>query len=79
MGAKTTNAKAKAFMTPAVPAKDENAKASKNSVSARKPKSKVAHAEMTKIEVLGDKDEPEVPDIEYMPPRPKGGICYKSN
>lgn len=74
MGAKTTNAKAKAFLTPAVPTKDGNGKTNKNSISARKPKPKVAHAEMTKVEVLGDKEEPEVPEIEYMPPRPKGGV-----
>ena len=72
LGAKTTNAKAKAFQTPAVPIKDDLGKTNKKSVSARKPKPKAVPAEMTKLEVLGDKDESEVPDIEYMPPKPKG-------
>ena len=40
----------------------------KKIVSARKPKAKVA--ETTRLEVHEDKDEAEVPEIEYMPPRP---------
>ena len=72
MGAKTTNAKAKAFQAPAVPVKDGLEKTNKKSVSARKPKPKAVPAEMTKLEVLGDKDESEIPDIEYMPPKANG-------
>ncbi|KAL6716206.1 hypothetical protein ACLMJK_005772 [Lecanora helva] len=70
LGVKTTNAKAKAFQTPApLPVKDNGDKASQKSVSARKPKPRVSHAEMTKVEIVGDKDELEERDIEYMPPR----------
>lgn len=32
---------------------------------------------MTKLEILGDKDEIEEPDIEYMPPRAKGNILVR--
>lgn len=70
---KTTNAKAKAFQTPAPAATDNDlGKSNQKSVSARKAKPRVSHAEMTKLEVLGDKDELEEKEIEYMPPRPKG-------
>ena len=76
---KTTNAKAKAFQTPApAPVENELGKTNQKSVSARKPKPKVSHAEMTKLEVLGDKDELEERDIEYMPPRSKGLISHCS-
>ena len=73
LGAKTTNAKTKAFQTPA-PVHNENdlGKPSQKSASARKAKPKVHHAEMTKVEVLGDKDETEEREIEYMPPRGEG-------
>lgn len=72
---KTTNAKAKALQTPA-PAHADNdlGKTNQRSVSARKPKPRVSHAEMTKLEVLGDKDELEEREIEYMPPRGKGDV-----
>lgn len=73
MGNKTTNAKAKLLQTPAAQGDGDAGKTAQNSVSARKPKPKVSHAEMTKLEVLGDKDEleDEEPEIEYMPPRSK--------
>jgi len=70
---KTTNAKAKAFRTPAPPPVDNDLdKPKQRSASARKAKPRVSHAEMTKLEVLGDKDELEDREIEYMPPRAKG-------
>lgn len=70
---KTTNAKAKAFQTPAPrPADNELGKTNQRSVSARKAKPRVSHAEMTKLEVLGDKDVLEEKEIEYMAPRAKG-------
>ncbi len=70
---KTTNAKAKAFQTPAPPPADNDmGKTNQKSVSERKAKPRVSHAEMTKLEVLGDKDVLEERDIEYMPPRVKG-------
>ena len=69
---KTTNAKTKAFQTPAPqPAENDLGKPEAKSASARKAKPRVSHAEMTKLEVLGDMDELEERDIEYMPPRPK--------
>ena len=77
---KTTNAKAKAFQTPVPPPADNNpGKSGQKSVSARKAKPKVSHAEMTKLEVLGDKDELAEPEIEYMPPRPKGLLTVSRN
>ena len=70
---KTTNAKAKAFQTPApLSAGNDLGKTNQKSVSARKAKPRVSHAEMTKLEVLGDKDVLEERDIEYMPPRANG-------
>ena len=70
---KTTNAKAKAFQTPAPPAADNDVgKTNQKSVSARKTKPRISHAEMTKLEVLGDNDLLEEREIEYMPPRAKG-------
>ena len=72
LGLKTTNARTKAFQTPAPPRGNEAKKEEAKSASARKPKPKVSHAEMTRIEVLGDKDELEESEIEYMPPRANG-------
>ncbi len=74
LGAKTTNAKAKAFQTPA-PAQNENdlGKTIRKSVSARKPKPKAVHPESTKLEdILADKEALDQREIEYMPPNPKG-------
>ena len=70
---KTTNAKARAFQTPAPPPADNDVgKTNQKSVSARKAKPRISHAEMTKLEVLGDKDLLEEREVEYMPPRAKG-------
>ena len=76
---KTVNAKTKAFQTPAPILKDN---APKDSVpkdaqsapksTARKPKPRVSHAEMTKVEVFSGDDELLERDIEYMPPPAKG-------
>lgn len=77
LGAKTTNAKAKAFQTPAPPPADNDmGKNNQKSASARKAKPRVSHAEMTKLEVSGDKDELEEREIEYMPPRGQGNIMH---
>ncbi|KAL8851754.1 MAG: hypothetical protein Q9221_003364 [Calogaya cf. arnoldii] len=73
LGAKTTNARAKAFQTPA-PAQNENdlGKTIRKSVSARKPKPKTTHPESTKLEdILADKEALDEREIEYMPPVPK--------
>jgi hypothetical protein len=61
LGMKTTNAKAKAFQTPAP--LSESAKTQKLSPRLRRPKVKVHQAE-DQVE-----QEDNVPDIEYMPPR----------
>lgn len=74
---KTTNAKAKALQTPApAPTDNDLGKTNQKSISARKAKPRISHAEMTKLEVLGDKDELEEREIEYMPPKAKGDIIY---
>ena len=76
LGAKTTNAKAKAFQTPA-PAQNENdlGKTVRKSVSARKPKPKTSHPETTKLEdILADKEALDEREIEYMPPPAKGSL-----
>ena len=73
LGMKTTNAKAKAFQTPAPPPADNDlGKTNQKTLSARKAKPRVSHAEMTKLEILGDVDVLEEREIEYMPPRAKG-------
>ena len=70
---KTTNAKAKAFQTPAPPlAHNDLGKTNQKTVSARKARPRVSHAEMTKLEVLGDVNVLEEREIEYMPPKAKG-------
>ncbi|KAL8947375.1 MAG: hypothetical protein Q9222_006341 [Ikaeria aurantiellina] len=73
LGMKTTNAKAKAFQTPApVPAENDLGKTNKRSISARKPKPKISHPESTKLEdILADKEALAEREIEYMPPKPK--------
>ena len=74
LGAKTTNAKTKAFQTPApAPIDGGQGKTVQKSVSARKPKPKVSHPETTKLEdILADKEALAGKEIEYMPPNPKG-------
>jgi len=76
---KTTNAKTKAFQTPAGPAGDKDLdKTHLKPTSTRRPKPKVAHAESVKLEIHGDKAGPlEERDIEYAPPKPKD-LPYKS-
>ena len=73
LGLKTTNARAKALQTPAAPATDNPLdKTTQKGGIARKPKPSVNHAEMSKVELLGETDETEEREIEYMPPRPEG-------
>ncbi|KAL8832458.1 MAG: hypothetical protein Q9170_004869 [Blastenia crenularia] len=73
LGAKTTNAKAKAFQTPAPGTIGSDlGKTNQRGVSTRKPKPKASHPETTKLEdILADKEALDERDIEYMPPRPK--------
>ena len=68
---KTTNAKAKAFQTPAGPAPEkEQEKVQAAQTSTRRPK-KVTHAETSKIAVHGDESPLAERDVEYCPPKSK--------
>ncbi|KAL8886283.1 MAG: hypothetical protein Q9192_006510 [Flavoplaca navasiana] len=73
LGAKTTNAKAQAFQTPASAQNEiDLGKTVRKSVSARKPKPKTSHPETTKLEdILADKEALDEREIEYMPPPAK--------
>ena len=71
LGMKTTNAKAKGIQTPAPPKNADLGEKNQKSVSARKSKPRISHAEMTKIDLLAD-TELDGRDIEYMPPKIKG-------
>ncbi|KAL8944493.1 MAG: hypothetical protein Q9216_000403 [Gyalolechia sp. 2 TL-2023] len=73
LGAKTTNAKAKAFQTPAAAQMgDQLGKTNQKTVSTRKPKPQAMYPETTKLQdVLADKEALDEREIEYMPPRPK--------
>jgi len=76
---KTTNAKTKAFQTPAGPAGDKDLdKTQLKPTSTRRPKPKISHAESVKLEIHGDKAGPlEGTDTEYAPPKPND-LPYKS-
>ena len=72
LGMKTTNAKTRAFQTPAPIREGGKGEKDQKSVSARKAKPRVSHAEMTKLDMLGDHAAFEEREIEYMPPKPNG-------
>lgn len=88
LGAKTTNAKAKSFQTPAVlPEKDLN-KTQVKPTSSRRLKQRISHADTIKLEVHGDNDPLEEREVEYCPPPvpypkyesedfPDGGLNYE--
>lgn len=79
LGVKTTNAKTKAFHIPPPPSvEDVPDKSPQKSASARKSRPRVSHAEMTKLEVLGDLDELGDREIEYMPPPAKRNYDNRS-
>jgi hypothetical protein len=69
---KTTNAKAKAFQTPAAPLIDKDPlKPQTKPTSARRPKPKASHAETIKLNIHGDENVPlEKREVEYCPPKP---------
>ena len=67
LGLKTTNAKTKAFQTPAPPL--GTIKANRPSTG-RKSKLIIAQSESVESDVLSVEAEEDVPDIEYMPPNP---------
>ncbi|EKD16104.1 uncharacterized protein L3040_007806 [Drepanopeziza brunnea f. sp. 'multigermtubi'] len=78
LGMKTTNAKAKAFHTPAgaAPEKEVEKTQPKQQTSARRPK-KLIHAEAVKLQVHGDESPLADRDVEYCPPKPKD-LPYQS-
>jgi hypothetical protein len=69
---KTTNAKTKAFQTPAAPVLDKDPlKTQTKPTSARRPKPKISHAETIKLNIHGDDNGPlEEREPEYCPPKP---------
>ncbi|KAI9744303.1 MAG: hypothetical protein M1818_002455 [Claussenomyces sp. TS43310] len=73
LGMKTTNAKTKAFQTPAPPTVHNNIdKTQAKQTSARRPKPKVSHAETIKLDNWGDDRDPlEEREVEYAPPPTK--------
>jgi hypothetical protein len=78
LGMKTTNAKTKAFQTPAEAASDhEPEKALKLPTSTRRPKPKISHAETVKLDIHGDDTPLKEREPEYCPPRPKD-LPYES-
>lgn len=78
LGMKTTNAKAKAFQTPAGPAPEKSPeKTQAPKTSARRPK-KVTHADTVKLQVLGDEEPLAERDVEYCPPKPED-LPYESD
>lgn len=72
LGMKTTNAKAKGLQTPAQPLGTSKPEKTNKRGSTQKVK-KIAPLQENKAEVHQKAPEDDVPDIEYMPPRPKGG------
>jgi len=76
LGQKTTNAKAKAFQTPGDNALGKSIVQGKDKTqlqsASRRPKTKLSQSEALKKDVLANMDDAEVPDIEYMPPKPVG-------
>lgn len=80
LGMKTTNAKTKAFQTPAPASTDGDQGKNNQSASTRKPKPKISHPETTKLEdILADKEALDQREIEYMPPKTTGnGSKYGS-
>ena len=72
LGMKTTNAKAKAFQTPAPVIEKQAEKSAPRNASSRKAKPRTSHLETAKVDVLADKEDLEERDIEYMPPKAKG-------
>jgi hypothetical protein len=69
---KTTNAKTKAFQTPAPAVLEKDPlKTQTKPTSARRPKPKVSHAETIKLNIRGDDNGPlEEREPEYCPPKP---------
>ncbi|GFF73615.1 hypothetical protein IFM53868_01115 [Aspergillus udagawae] len=71
LGMKTTNAKAKGLQTPAAPAGTIKPEKTNKRTSTQKIRKFSPLVDQPKIEVQGEDTQDDVPDIEYMPPKPK--------
>ncbi|GFF52092.1 hypothetical protein IFM58399_09237 [Aspergillus lentulus] len=71
LGMKTTNAKAKGLQTPAAPAGTIKPEKTNKRASTQKIRKFSPLVDQPKIEVQGEESQDDVPDIEYMPPKPK--------
>ncbi|KAJ9294266.1 hypothetical protein DTO271G3_7128 [Paecilomyces variotii] len=70
LGMKTTNAKAKGLQTPAPPAESAK-KTNKRGSTGQKAKKAAPVVQPARTELLGNLTEDDIPDIEYMPPKPQ--------
>ncbi|KAL1865114.1 hypothetical protein Plec18167_009517 [Paecilomyces lecythidis] len=70
LGMKTTNAKAKGLQTPAPPAETVK-KTNKRGSTGQKAKKAAPVVQPSKTELLDSLTEDDIPDIEYMPPKPQ--------
>lgn len=70
---KTTNAKAKAFQTPAGPEMDKAPEKTQIKPTSTRPlRQKISHADTVKLEIHGDEPDPlGEQEVEYCPPKPK--------
>ncbi|PKX90826.1 uncharacterized protein P174DRAFT_514817 [Aspergillus novofumigatus IBT 16806] len=71
LGMKTTNAKARGLQTPAAPAGTIKPEKTNKRTSTQKIRKFSPLVDQPKIELQGEESQDEVPDIEYMPPKPK--------
>ena len=72
---KTTNAKAKGLQTPAPPGETiKPEKTNRRGSTAQKAKKAAPLMQPARTELLDKLAEDDVPDIEYMPPKPQGRI-----
>jgi hypothetical protein len=71
LGMKTTNAKARGLQTPAAPAGTIKPEKTNKRTSTQKIRKFSPLVDQPKIEVQGEESQDDVPDIEYMPPKPK--------
>ncbi len=78
LGMKTTNAKAKGLQTPAAPAGTTKPEKTTKKGSTQRVKKFSPFVEQPQPEVHVQPPQDDVPDIEYMPPKPKGEVVVRS-
>ncbi|KAF7168530.1 hypothetical protein CNMCM5623_001550 [Aspergillus felis] len=71
LGMKTTNAKARGLQTPAAPGGTIKPEKTNKRTSTQKIRKFSPLVDQPKIEVQGEDTQDDVPDIEYMPPKPR--------